>query len=420
MAKINGKNCASPKLIITSCWLAYALAYMLRVNIAVAIPAIVHDLGYSYSQMGLVMSMFFISYTIGQLINGYIGDRINSKILIVVGLGFSAICNIAIVMFPYFSLIMLFWTLNGFFQSMLWAPMMKLISLWFNINQLSRISFIMASSGIVGYALSWGSTSLLVWKFKWQTAFTYPALLVLLFTIYLFTSLQEKPQKEEYKDDTSKTMESNIDTMSNGKFLRLVSIPSLLLIAFSQGVIREGIGIWFPTILNTTERFANESPWFILVLVPIVNLLGILLVRFVNYKHRGNNMRTLIMLFTFISLTNMLLFVFIVKNTSVMIIALFSILALTHGITPILTSSIPFQFVTYRKVSLMAGIIDCAIYMGAAVSGTLSGFIADFYGWRYVVIIWICGGLAGLLFSIWRWRFSKTCEIKSISTNDQV
>ena len=76
----------SPKtMTLFYCWCAYALAYTLRVNIAVVIPFLRRDIGYSNTQLGMVTSLFFLTYTVGQLVNGYLGDRVNSKILIVGG-----------------------------------------------------------------------------------------------------------------------------------------------------------------------------------------------------------------------------------------------------------------------------------------------------------------------------------------------
>ena len=54
--------------ILVLCWLTYTLAYTLRVNIAVVIPVLVAERHYSYTQMGLVTSLYFVTYMLGQLV----------------------------------------------------------------------------------------------------------------------------------------------------------------------------------------------------------------------------------------------------------------------------------------------------------------------------------------------------------------
>lgn len=63
-------------------------------NLSVAIPVIKQSEGYSNTQIGLLTSLFFLTYTIGQLLSGLLGDHLRSKPLLVTGLLLSACCNL--------------------------------------------------------------------------------------------------------------------------------------------------------------------------------------------------------------------------------------------------------------------------------------------------------------------------------------
>ena len=61
------------RLVITA-WITYAAYYLGRVNLSTALPAMEADLAFSKGQLGLLMTGYFWSYALGQLINGQLGD----------------------------------------------------------------------------------------------------------------------------------------------------------------------------------------------------------------------------------------------------------------------------------------------------------------------------------------------------------
>ena len=63
--------------IFLSCYVAYIVAHFCRKNIAVALPFIGQDLGYTNTQLGILGSSLYMTYGIGKFINGIIADRSN-------------------------------------------------------------------------------------------------------------------------------------------------------------------------------------------------------------------------------------------------------------------------------------------------------------------------------------------------------
>ena len=72
--------------IIFICWLAYAVAYVGRLNFTASIVAIISDLGIEKPEAGLVGSFFFFAYGIGQLVNGILSKRYNSRRMVFLSL----------------------------------------------------------------------------------------------------------------------------------------------------------------------------------------------------------------------------------------------------------------------------------------------------------------------------------------------
>ena len=74
-------------LIIWLCFLANAIAYIDRANLAVATPAIRAELGIDAAAMGLVLSAFFWTYAFMQLPAGWFIDRIGVRLALTLAVG---------------------------------------------------------------------------------------------------------------------------------------------------------------------------------------------------------------------------------------------------------------------------------------------------------------------------------------------
>ena len=111
------------RLVCALCFGAYLFAYLIRVNLSIALPDITEFLGYSdTSAVGNIPGAFFWTYAVGQLISGWLGDRISPKYMIATGLSASIIINVLFAFCNSLTAMIVLWALNGIFQSMLWAP----------------------------------------------------------------------------------------------------------------------------------------------------------------------------------------------------------------------------------------------------------------------------------------------------------
>ena len=47
--------------------------------------------------------------------------------------------------------------------------------------------------------------------------------------------------------------------------------------------------------------------------------------------------------------------------------------------------------------SSVAGFLDFSIYLGAGLSGIITGFLSNRIGWNIVILLWIIVGIAGCI-----------------------
>jgi len=82
-------------LIIWMCFIANAISYIDRANLAIAAPLIRHELGLDAAAMGLVLSAFFWTYAAMQLPAGWIVDRIGVRLSLALAVGWWSLFTVA-------------------------------------------------------------------------------------------------------------------------------------------------------------------------------------------------------------------------------------------------------------------------------------------------------------------------------------
>ena len=113
----------------TLCSVSYLGVYFARNILSVVTPQMIENSGYTEEYIGSISSMFFTFYAVGQLINGLVGDKIKSRYMISFGLLLAGICN---ALFPHTldipAAAHLTYGMIGFFLSMIYAPMTKVVA----------------------------------------------------------------------------------------------------------------------------------------------------------------------------------------------------------------------------------------------------------------------------------------------------
>lgn len=115
-------------LLIALCAVCYFVSYISRINYGAVILEIERSEDISKVAASMAVTGSFITYGFGQLISGWMGDRMKPERLIFAGLLISALMNALVPSFPRPSLILIFWCINGFAQALMWPPMVKILS----------------------------------------------------------------------------------------------------------------------------------------------------------------------------------------------------------------------------------------------------------------------------------------------------
>lgn len=165
------------KFLCLLCCLAYFMSYLTRLNYAACMVELQDALQITKSVAGLPVTACFLSYGFGQIICGVLGDRFKPQGMIFAGLAGACCCNLLVACFPRMEAIIPVWCANGFFQAMLWPPMVRIMAECMNDKwyKNSCVLVSMASSGatIAIYLV----TPACIHISGWRAAFFLPAAL---------------------------------------------------------------------------------------------------------------------------------------------------------------------------------------------------------------------------------------------------
>jgi OPA family glycerol-3-phosphate transporter-like MFS transporter len=88
------------------------------------------------------------------------------------------------------------------------------------------------------------------------------------------------------------------------------------------------------------------------------------------------------------------------------LISLIMIGFMTYGPHVLMVTTLPMDTGTRKAASSATGFIDGWGYIGAAITGVASGWLADSFGWNAAFNFWIIGALcaAGLMAVLWTYK----------------
>lgn len=116
------------RILIGFCVAAYFVSYITRINYGTVLLEIVNSEGITKMAASMAVTGSFVTYGIGQLISGWLGDRIKPRYLMFIGLMVSAGMNVCVPLFSRPAAMLVFWCINGFAQALMWPPMVRLLS----------------------------------------------------------------------------------------------------------------------------------------------------------------------------------------------------------------------------------------------------------------------------------------------------
>lgn len=403
---LNSRTKYSKTFLIAICSFVYFVSYFSRKDFA-AVMAEMIDIGTIGKGVGGAIGMgLFICYGAGQLVSGFLGDKIKPSYLMIFGLGTTALCNALMPVMPNGYAMIPIWALNGFAQAMLWPPIVRILADNLDHEHFVKANLIVTTSAHVSTILLYIYVPLVCLKYSdWETVFFTASILAGAALLVLIISLALVLPKDAIKTPSKQKIDTENGSEGYFKLLKRAGILPVFVCIVMMGILRDGIETWLPTLYG--EAFDRDPKESILlsVALPIFSIISIVAIKAL-YRTRlfKNEVLGSSTLFT-VSIAVTAPIVILISMTSVAPRVVCLVLACLvcscmHGINFLFISCLPGRFAKYGRAATTSGFCNAFTYVGAAISSYGFGFISEKLGWRATTVSWIAVGAIGVLFAL--------------------
>lgn len=391
------KNTQKAWRIGSFCIATYLASYVTRNILSVSTPEMIKEAFFTKEYTGLLSSICFIFYAVGQLINGFIGDRVHPKYMIIMGLGISSVSTFVIPVLDNRILHFTAFALIGFGLSMLRGPLMKVISENTAATHARMICTLFSMAGFAGPLIA----SILSIFFKWRAVFTATGVISVIITVLAVAAMTtlEKRGEIRFVPKYDKGIAGILNVFKLEDFIFYMLISAIGEIAGSS------ITFWIPTYTTEHLGFSNDAASTIYSVVSFSTLFTPFITLLIYEKLIRNGIKLALVMYV-ISAVFFIAVRFIaapVLNVSMLIIAK---MAAAAASSIVWSAYIP-GLARSGKVSSANGVIDAAGYAMASLANVLFSTFVGRLGWGGIVNMWYIIMLTGAAVSFIKLTMKK-------------
>lgn len=412
--------------IFYSSFIGYVVFYLCKKNIAVALPGLSADFGYTNTELGLLGSSLYLTYGIGKFVNGVFADSSDVRKFLPTALILSAIANVCFLLSAFLItpghasffglpsatillwLFAFFWGANGWFQSAGFPAVAKSLTYWFSNSERGTKWALWSCSHQVGTFLSVVASGFLVAHYGWKMAFAVPSFFAILVAIWLFDRLRDKPQSlglpcvEAFRNEPVRDKcEEDKDNRTYGQIFKenILCNKTLWLLAITYTfvyVIRFGAEDWMIKYLSESKGNSLELSAMKLSALPLCGIAGTILAGVISDKvFKGQRAPVNLIYLIGVAVCLALLPFSTANNLDFVLIGLIG--AFTYGPQMMVGGLCAVESSSKKVASAATGFTGSFGYLGAVLSATGTGFVVDKFGWSGAIWYWVLSAVVCIL-----------------------
>ena len=404
--------------ILVASLIGYAVFYIVRKNLPVAMPALQKALGASKADLGIFLTLHGVLYGVSKFANGFLGDRTNPRWFMALGLICAAAMNVGAGLSASAAAFGAFWLLNGWFQGMGFPPCARSLTQWFSASERGTKFSIWNTSHNIGGAAAVLLGSFLV-TYDWRLCFFVPAGIAGLTALCLVDRLRDSPTSlglpsiEEHSgvreaaaagteavgDDPADLRRFTVRQVFRNPWIWVVSLAN-----FFVYTIRYAVLDWGPTLLTETKGLTLNNAGWTVAAYELSGIAGMLATGWISDRLcAGRAGRVCAFAMGLCTLCVGLLWLLPARSplvyTAVYCAAGFSI----YG-PQCLVGVLAANLATRRAAATAIGLTGLFGYLSTALSGWGLGYVADHYGWEPVFKILVGAGVAAAVLFACCWN----------------
>ena len=369
--------------------LTYMIGYITRINYGAVISEMEKATNISRALLSMAVTGSFITYAVGQIVSGVIGDRFSPKKLIMYGLIVSTVMNMLIPVCGSPYLMTAVWCVNGFAQSFMWPPMVKLMTALLSPDDYRRTTVKVSWGSSCGTIAVYLISPLIISLSGWKGVFVFSAICGV---IMIFVWNRFAVETGVIGNGSVSKIKRN----PGSGFLSPVMICIMAAIVF-QGMLRDGVTTWMPSYIAETYNMSNVISILTGVVLPIFSIMCFQVTSRLYGKTFRNPLMCAGVIFLAGTLSALALYLLSGSNAALSVLLSALLTGCMHGVNLILICMIPAFFASSGNVSTVSGVLNSCTYVGSSLSTYGIAAISEKLGWNFTLLTWIIIAGAGAL-----------------------
>lgn len=374
------------------CTAVYFTSYISRINLAAVMVELIQS-GFAEKQVAaLALTLCSVTYGVGQVLSGWLGDRFKPQNIILLGFLLTASMNLGVTFLPEPSLLPILWAINGFAQACMWPPLLSILNTQLSGEHYSRACVWVSQGSALGTIFVYACSPLLLRLGSFRTVFAFSGVAALIVAV-IWKTFYERLFGKSAAAGMQTTAAEDAKTAAPFNRHALILMGLVMLGIVLQGSLRDGVTNWMPTFVS--ESFGLDSSSAILtgVLLPIFQIPCTEAADWLFRKRITNETAAAGLIFSVGAVSAVLLSLFMGKSVLVTALLMAMLVGCMHGVNFMLISMAPRQFRRFGRVSLVSGILNSCTYIGSALSTYCIALLSESMGWRITALLW--AGIAG-------------------------
>lgn len=386
-------------LMLLSFGLTYLFFYNGRQNINLVLPLMKQEFQSDLGTLGVVSSALFWSYAFGQLVSGRLGSYFGYKKLMIVGVAASAVLNVLISFQSNLWLIAVLWGLNGFFQAMVWSNGVGAINKWWPKEKRGFASGLATAFSGVAQAVTYLTVNwclILNPEWTWRAGFRFPMVPMVLILVVFILFFREKPENVGLKpfEEADKSLDAADAAMEKTladkgffyPYKLLFSEPKVLvfcLISAIAGIGRYGLLTWIPTYFTEELGLTLKDDMFTYIVLPLGQACAMFVFPFITDKVFKGKREPMLILASLVACVGLVCFPFFkTQLPATIMLFVVGVFSMVTGVIWAIAGDMGGRALS----STVVGVLDWAVYMGAAIQASVFGFVQEQFGWSAIFI----------------------------------
>ncbi len=396
--------------LLLTMYLGYAVFYFTRKSFNFAMPDMLASGMLDKSDIGMLWTLFYITYGCSKFFSGIISDRANPRYFMGVGLMATGVINILFGLSSALWMFAALWVANAFFQGWGWPPCSKLLTSWYSRTERGVWWSAWNTAHNVGGALIPLIVSTIALQHGWRYGMIVPGLIAIIAGLFLCWRLRDAPSAMglptvgEWRKDAMELAQQTQDAgLSHRQILRkyVLGNPYIWLLACCYVlvyVVRTAINDWGNLYMTEQRGFNLMSANSAISMFEVGGFIGALVAGWGSDKLFNGNRGPMNLIFAvgiLLAVGSLWLMPFF---SYVMQAACFFTIGFFVFGPQMLIGMAAAECSHKNSAGAATGFVGLFAYMGAALSGYPLAKVMEIWHWNgFFVVISVAAGVSALL-----------------------